>query len=1063
MPFRASDHDPVVIGLDEGDAAVDEPETIQILATNDFHGRINNNTTAGNGEAGAAVLSGAVKQLRADPTVDGTVFAAAGDLIGASTFESFIAHDKPTIDALNEAGLEVSSVGNHEFDQGYDDLLNRVMAPYDATTNPFGGAAWEYLGANVHNSTPGSEQLAPTWVKDFGGVQVGFIGAVTEGLPSLVSPAGMQGVTVTSIVDETNQAADDLKAAGADVVILLVHEGAPTTSFADAVDPSNPFGEIVTSVNDNVDAIVSGHTHLAYNHSVPVPGWAGRAVTSRPVVSAGQYGTNLNQLKFTWDPAANAGAGALTSMSQTVLALKNASTQVPNYPADPAVTSIVNAANANAEVLGAVELGKIAGPFKRAALSNGTTENRGGESTVGNLVAEVQRWSGGTQIAFMNPGGLRGDMLGNPGGYPATLTYKQAATIQPFANTLVKMSLTGAQLKTVLEQQWQTNPGGPAPARPFLRMGMSKGFTYTYDPDAAQDNHVKQMWLDGVLIAPATSYTVTVNSFLASGGDNFRELNNGTGKQETGKTDLQAMVEYMAEFANTGAGDAPLPVDWSQRSVGIDFPGSAPTSYAAGGLVEFQLSSLAMTGLGDLTDSSVEIALDGTPVTTASVDNVNRNAPFDETGLANVSFYLSPTLAVGAHTLTVTGPATGTGADASRTIKIPITTGVRAAVDSSVAANGTSMVYGTAGTIVANVTPSYATGDVQVLDGATVLGTGTLSGGSATINIPGTALEPGSHSLTVKYLGEGTATGVKPSQKSITVDVAKASANVNVSANPTIVTAGSGTSSVTVSVAASGFTPTGTVALTANGLPAGTLTLVNGVATGQVGPFAASGLVTLQANYAGDAHTSAKSGTAAISVTPAPSPTKTTPSVALELDKSSVVVKDGTLVATATVTSSGVKPTGTVTFFVDGVSVGVDALDNGVASLQLGPIGSVGNSVVEARYLGDNNTNPASNNATVGVTKAKPSMAVKVKPKKVVAGDTKPKVIVTLTAPGQTVSGHVTIKVGGKLYLKTVKDGKVKLELKPFDKAGKFKVVVKYLGNELNNPGKVVSKIKVVV
>ena len=563
---------------------------------------------------------------------------------------------------------------------------------------------------------------------------------------------------------------------------------------------------------------------------------------------------------------------------------------------------------------------------------------------------------------------------------PATLTYKQAATIQPFANTLVRMSLTGAQLKTVLEQQWQTNPGGPAPARPFLRMGLSKGFTYTYDPDAAQDNHIKQMWLNGVLVVPGTSYTVTVNSFLASGGDNFRELNNGTGKQETGKTDLQAMVEYMAEFANTSAGDAPLPVDWSQRSVGVDFPGSAPTSYAAGGLVEFQLSSLAMTGLGDLTDSSVQIALDGTPVTTASVDNVNRNAPFDETGLANVSFYLSPTLAVGAHTLTVTGPATGTGADASRTIKIPITTGARAAVDSSVSANGTSMVYGTAGTIVANVTPSYATGDVQVLDGATVLGTGTLSGGSATINIPGTSLQPGSHSLTVKYLGEGTATGVKASQKTITVDVAKAAANVNVSANPTIVTADSGTSSITVSVAASGFIPTGTVNLTANGAPAGTLTLVNGVATGQVGPFNSTGLVTIDASYVGDAHANASLGTAAISVTQAPSPAKSDPKVTLTLGASSVAVKDGHVVATASVTATGGTPTGPVTFLVDGVALTTVSIVNGVATADLGPVGSVGTSTVEARYLGDSKTNPGSTTATIDVVKAKPGMTLKVKP-----------------------------------------------------------------------------------
>ena len=222
--------------------------------------------------AGAGVLAGAVKQLRAaNPD---TVFAAAGDLIGASTFESFIQNDKPTIDALNEAGLEVSAVGNHEFDQGYEDLVDRVMAPYDATTNPEGGAEWAVHRARTSGSRPTTTRaLPPTWTKDFGDVQVGFVGAVTEHLPELVSPGGIDEIKVTDIVDETNAAADDLKADGADIVVMLVHEGAPNTNCATMDDdPTSDFGSIINGVNDNVDAIVSGHTHLAYNCSFPVPG-----------------------------------------------------------------------------------------------------------------------------------------------------------------------------------------------------------------------------------------------------------------------------------------------------------------------------------------------------------------------------------------------------------------------------------------------------------------------------------------------------------------------------------------------------------------------------------------------------------------------------------------------------------------------------------------------------------------------------------------------------------------------------------------------------------------------
>ena len=274
-----------------------DPVEVNILGINDFHGRIQ----ANGAEAGAAVLAGAVDQIRGEHP--NTIFAAAGDLIGASSFESFIAQDKPTIDALNAAGLEVSAAGNHEFDQGYRDLVDRVMAPYDAETNPYGGAEWEYLAANVKMKDTGNPALDPTYVKSVDGVEVGFVGAVTEHLPELVSPGGISEIQVTDIVSAVNTEADKLKAEGVDLVVMLVHEGAPSTTCETMDDdPASDFGSIVTGVNANVDAIVSGHTHLAYDCKFPVAEWAGRAVTERPVVSAGQYGMNLNQLTFTVDP-----------------------------------------------------------------------------------------------------------------------------------------------------------------------------------------------------------------------------------------------------------------------------------------------------------------------------------------------------------------------------------------------------------------------------------------------------------------------------------------------------------------------------------------------------------------------------------------------------------------------------------------------------------------------------------------------------------------------------------------------------------------------------------------
>ena len=176
------------------------------------------------------MLAGAVKQLRAaNPN---TAFAAAGDLIGASTFESFIEKDKPTIDALNEAGLDVSAVGNHEFDQGYDDLVNRVMEPASAS-NPYGGADWKYLAANVRFNAGDGHALAPTWTKEFGSVKVGYRRCGHRAPARAGVPGWHLGDQRHRHRDEVNAAADDLKADGADVIVMLVHEGAPDTNCVD--------------------------------------------------------------------------------------------------------------------------------------------------------------------------------------------------------------------------------------------------------------------------------------------------------------------------------------------------------------------------------------------------------------------------------------------------------------------------------------------------------------------------------------------------------------------------------------------------------------------------------------------------------------------------------------------------------------------------------------------------------------------------------------------------------------------------------------------------------------
>ena len=480
-PFRSSDHNPEIIGIDVGRA---HPGPHRRHRADPGDQRLPRPPGRRPGQRGCRCgsMAGAVKELRIQN--DSTIFAAAGDLVGGTTFESFIQNDEPTIDALNEAGLEVSSVGNHEFDQGFDDLVTRIMV----------NAEWEYLGANVEfketddDHQAGDPALPETWCETLpNGRVVGFVGAVTEDLPALVAGDGIADIVVTDIVDAVNEHANELKTAdgcpegdgAADLVIELVHEGAATTAYSSVTDNST-FAQIVEGANANVDAIVSGHTHLAYNHKVPVQAWIdqNRDVTERPVVSAGQYGANLNRLQFEFEPGAN---GDLVNIRQTVLQLKD-------YDPDPATQEIVDDAVEFAEDAGNDVLGEIEDPFLRARRTGEdgqVNENRGGESTIGNLIAEMQRWKTEADIGFMNPGGVRADLLGLDG-TPRDVTYRQAANTQPFANTLVTMDLTGAQIKLLLEQQWQRDADNNIPSRPFLRLGTSEGFTSTFDASKAE-------------------------------------------------------------------------------------------------------------------------------------------------------------------------------------------------------------------------------------------------------------------------------------------------------------------------------------------------------------------------------------------------------------------------------------------------------------------------------------------------------------------------------------------------------------------------------------------------
>ncbi|KRA23138.1 hypothetical protein ASD65_00920 [Microbacterium sp. Root61] len=720
-----------VLGAPAAQAA--DPVKIDLVTINDFHGRIEAGAPAG----GIAAVATAVNQIRtANPN---TVFAAAGDLVGASTFTSFIQDDNPTIDTLNAAGLDVSAAGNHEFDKGWADLKGHIQDR----------ANWEYIAANVFEKSTNETALAESWVKEMDGIKVGFIGAVTEELPSLVSPGGIQDLEVRDIVDSVNAAADrltdgDAANLEADVLVLLIHEGAANTSYAAATDPNSPFGYIVNTVTPKVNAIVSGHTHLAYSHQVPYAGDTGM----RPVISSGQYGEKFSDMVINVDPDSKQ---VLSMVNTTYSMYVGAAAQYPVPAGDP-IAGMVADAVAAAAGPGGVQLGTLTADFNRAKLQSGA-ENRGGESTLGNFVADAQLWSAqrtdtATQIAFMNPGGLRADMAFAPDG---VLTYKEAATVQSFANTLVTMSITGDQIRQVLEQQWQ--PAGSQ--RPFLKLGISKGFEYAFDPAAAPGSRITRMTFEGVDIDPTASYRVVVNSFLGTGGDNFFAFADGADKRDTGQVDLESMVAYMAEIQTATP-------DYGQRSIGATL--SAPTAqgYEVGSTVDIALSSLEFSTT-EPPAGTVDVAIAGTPVGSAAIDNTLPTTISDVNGQASLSVTVPEGAAGGApFGATVTVPLTiTTPSGTSIELTVPVfhrAESVALGLPNKLLAKSNSAIQYT---VIVAARGAAPTGEVTVFDGTTPIATATLTAkdrGIVKVKLQG--LPKGVHQLSVSYAGNDQ---VKPS------------------------------------------------------------------------------------------------------------------------------------------------------------------------------------------------------------------------------------------------------------------------------------------------------------
>lgn len=544
--------------------AASAPVHLQLLAFNDFHGNLEppriaigapstGASTVPVPAGGAAYLASAVRELRARNPY--TAVVAAGDLVSASPLVSSLFLDEPTIAVANAIGLDFNAVGNHEFDRGAAELLRLQNGGCERHTarepcaldKPFPGARFQYLAANVLRRDGGGTLLPATGVKQFdtpaGPVRIGFIGMTLRDTPMLVSPTGVAGLAFADEAATANALVPALKAQGADVIVVLIHQGGATTGGYDDRTCPGLTGDILpilAKLDPAIDVVVSGHTHRAYicDH--------GRIDPRRPflLTSAGQYGTLLTRIDLAVDPrtrrVVSKGAANVIVQGEGFAGPGGQRIEVtplyPIYPKAPDVAAIVDRYAAAAAPLAQRVVGRLAASVTRTATASG-------EMALGDLVADAHLAAmrapdkGGAQLAFTNPGGVRADLLVPAGGGP--VTYGQLYAAQPFGNTLVVRTMTGAQIRTVLEQNLFTVQPAPRVLLP------SANFTYRYDPRRPPGSRIVAMVLDGSPIEPSRSYRVAMNSFLAGAGDGYTGFTEGT-SPTGGGLDLDALESYVA-------------------------------------------------------------------------------------------------------------------------------------------------------------------------------------------------------------------------------------------------------------------------------------------------------------------------------------------------------------------------------------------------------------------------------------------------------------------------------------------------------------------------------------
>ena len=522
-----------------------EPIIINMVAINDLHGHIEQekfNYTSINNQESRSIVGGGIEVLGANLQAwhkqdKDLLFVGGGDLIGASPGISSLFADEPTIEALGQMGLRVSALGNHEFDHGLQELKRQINGGCDSPrpdkackfNAQFSGAKFTYIAANVLEKSSGKSMFPSYHIEKVKGVKIGFIGAVLRDTPLMVASEEVKNLQFIDEADAINRSIPELKAQGVKVFVVLIHEGGTTTEAFDQPACSQlkgPIVNIVKRLDPAIKLIVSGHSHTGFLCKVD-----GRMVTQ-----AQMYGHLLTRLALTVDSKSH----EVINIDASNIVMEQTSLPVPDN-----LTKLLTAAREGSRAIIAQPVARIAVPTLNRKL------NLAGESPLGNIVADAQLAAVkalGVQVAFMNNKGIRGNLETNEGNISS---YGQTSTVFPFGNTLVLMTLTGAQIKTLLEEQkWLDEES--VDGRTVLQV--SDGFAYEWDAKRPVGQRVipDSVKLNGVILDDQKEYRIVVNNFMAGGGDRLPILLQGKNKIDTGIKDIDVFMHYIKEKDKAG-------------------------------------------------------------------------------------------------------------------------------------------------------------------------------------------------------------------------------------------------------------------------------------------------------------------------------------------------------------------------------------------------------------------------------------------------------------------------------------------------------------------------------